>query len=134
MTQPFTWIGVHKIKDGKAEELKQILKELPDFIEKNEPRLLGFNFYINEEGTRIAVVQMHPDADSFEFHMKVAGEHIAQSYQYLEATESTWIFGTPSPAVLEMIDQFRQAAGQEETLNVMSQHLSGFTRLGDHPG
>jgi hypothetical protein len=134
MTQPFTWIGIHKIKDGKAEELKQILKELPDFIEKNEPRLLGFNFYINEEGTRFAVVQIHPDADSFEFHMKVAGDHIAQSYQYLEATESTLIFGTPCPAVLEMVEQFRQAAGQEETLNVMSQHLSGFTRLGDHPG
>jgi hypothetical protein len=33
-----------------------------------------------------------------------------------------------------MVEQFRQAAGQEETLNVMSQHLSGFTRLGDHPG
>lgn len=55
---------------------------------------------------------------------------IAQSYDYIEATESTWIFGTPSPAVLEMVNQFRQAAGQEETLNVLSQPLSGFTRLG----
>lgn len=130
MTQPFVWIGVHKVKEGKGAELKSILERFPDFIEENEPRLLGFNLYMSEDETRMAVVQVHPDADSFEFHMKVAGEHIAQSYDYIEATESTWIFGTPSPAVLEMVNQFRQAAGQEETLNVLSQPLSGFTRLG----
>lgn len=131
MTQPFIWIGIHKIKDGKAKELKQMLTEFPDFIAENEPRLLGFNLYLNEDETRAAVVQIHPDADSFEFHMKVAGEHIAQSYQYFEETESTQIFGAPSPAVLEMIEGFRVAAGQKQTLSVMPQHLSGFTRLGD---
>lgn len=130
MTQPFIWIGVHKVKEGKAAELKRMLEDFPDFIEENEPRLLGFNFYSDEDETRVAVVQIHPDAESFEFHMKVAGEHIAESYDYIEATESTWIFGTPSPAVLEMVDQFRQAAGQEETLHVLAQPVSGFTRLG----
>lgn len=131
MTQPFIWIGIHKIKEGKAEELKQMLKEFPDFIAENEPRLLGFSFYLNEDETKAAVVQIHPDADSFEFHMKVAGEHISQSYQYLEATESTQIYGSPSPAVLEMVESIREEAGQEQTLNVMSNPLSGFTRLGD---
>ena len=131
MPQPFIWIGVHKIKAGKAVELKRMLSEFPDYVAENEPRLLAFNFYLNEDETKVAVVQVHPDADSFEFHMKVAGEHISQSYPYLEATESTWIFGAPSPAVLDMVEQFRRAAGQEETLNVLSQPLSGFTRLGD---
>ncbi len=131
MTQPFIWIGIHKVKEGKAEELKEMLKAFPDFIERNEPRLLGFNFYMDEDETRVAVVQIHPDADSFEFHMKVAGEHISQSYQYLEETLSTQIYGAPSERVLEMVEQLRQEAGQEETLSVVSQPLSGFTRLGD---
>jgi hypothetical protein len=131
MTQPFIWIGVHKIKEGKQAELKRILREFPDFIADHEPRLLGFNLYLSEDETRVAVVQIHPDAASFEFHMKVAGEHISRSYGYLEATESTWIFGAPSPAVLDMVDQFRRAAGQQETLNVLAEPLAGFTRLGD---
>lgn len=131
MTQPFIWIGVHKIKEGKVEELKRILRGFPDFIGEKEPRLLGFNLYLDEDETRAAVVQIHPDADSFEFHMKVAGEHIAASYEYLEETESTWIFGTPSQVVLDMIEQTRQAAGQKETLHVLSQPLAGFTRLED---
>lgn len=130
MTQPFIWIGVHKVKDGKAAELKRMLRDFPDFIEENEPRLLGFNFYSSEDDTRVAVVQIHPDANSFEFHMKVAGEHIAQSYDYIEATESTWIFGAPSPTILEMVDGFRQAAGQEDTLNLLTTPVSGFIRLG----
>lgn len=130
MSEPFIWIGIHKIKEGKTEELKSFLQDLPSFVEEREPRLLGFNLYLSEDGTRVAVVQIHPDADSFEFHMKVAGEHISQSYQYLEATESTWIFGTPSPAVLEMVEQFRQAADQRETLSVIPHPLAGFTRLG----
>ncbi|MGH8925401.1 MAG: hypothetical protein ACRDWA_12300 [Acidimicrobiia bacterium] len=131
MNQPFIWIGVHKIKEGQTQQLKKLLEHFPTFIEENEPRLLGFNFYLNEEGTKVAVVQIHPDAESFEFHMKVAGEHISQSYQYLEETVSTQIYGAPSEKVLEMVEQFRQDAGQKETLSVLSQHVSGFTRLGD---
>lgn len=129
MTQPFIWIGIHKIKEGKAEELKRAMEKFPDFIEENEPRLLGFNLYLSEDESRVAVVQTHPDADSFEFHMKVAREHISGSYDLLEETESTLIFGTPTPGVLEMVEQFRQDAGQKETLSVLSQPLAGFTRL-----
>lgn len=131
MTQPFIWIGIHKIKEGKADDLKRMLKEFPDFIEENEPRLLAFNFYLNEEEDQMAVVQVHPDAESFEFHMKVAGEHISQSYGLIEETVSTQIYGTPSERVLEMVEGFRQEAGQKETLRVMSQPVSGFTRLGN---
>jgi hypothetical protein len=131
MTQPFIWIGIHKIKQGRADELKRAMKKFPDFIKENEPRLLGFNLYFSDDDSRVAVVQIHPDADSFEFHMKVAREHISGSYHLLEETESTLIFGTPTPVVLEMVEQFRQEAGQEKTLNVLSQPLAGFTRLGD---
>ncbi len=130
MTQPFIWIGIHKIREGKADELKRAMKKFPDFIEENEPRLLGFNLYISDDDSRVAVVQIHPDADSFEFHMKVAREHISGSYALMEATESTLIFGKPTPAVLEMVEQFRQDAGQKETLRVLAQPLAGFTRLG----
>ena len=31
---------------------------------------MAFNEYANEEGTEVAVVQVHPDADSMAFHMK----------------------------------------------------------------
>jgi hypothetical protein len=130
MSQPFIWIGVHKIKEGKLEEVKRYMRDLADLVQSNEPRLLAFNLYINDEGTEVATVQVHPDADSMEFHMKVIGEHIAEAYQYLEETVSTQVYGTPTESVLGMIEQIRQAAGQKETLNVLAQPAGGFTRIG----
>jgi hypothetical protein len=45
--------------------------------------------YINEDGTEVNVVQVHPYADSMAFHMQVAGEHLAQAYEFLDTTESS---------------------------------------------
>ena len=102
---------MHKIKETKAEELKRNLRALPDIIGEKEPRLLGFHVFLNEDETRAAVVQIHPDADSFEFQMKVAGEHISASYQNLDETASTWIFGTPSQNVFDMVDHTTHRGG-----------------------
>jgi hypothetical protein len=46
--------------------------DLIDFIQANEPRLIAFNEYANGEGTGVAVVQVHPDAESMVFHMELA--------------------------------------------------------------
>jgi len=129
MSQPFIWIGVHKIKEGKMEEMKRFMSDLVDLVQSSEPRMLAFNLYLNDEGTEVATVQVHPDADSMEFHMKVTGEHIAGAYEYLEETVSTQIYGTPTERVLEMIEQIRQTAGQKETLDVLAQPAGGFTRI-----
>jgi hypothetical protein len=129
MSQPFIWIGVHKIKEGKLEEMKRFMRDIVADVELREPRLLAFNLYVNDEGTEVATVQVHPDAESFEFHMKVMADHIAGAYEYLEETVSTQIYGPPTEGVLAMIEQIMQAAGQKETLNVLAQPAGGFTRI-----
>jgi phytoene dehydrogenase-like protein len=62
---------------------------LVDFIQANEPRLIAFNEYANEEGTEVAVVQVHPDADSMVFHMELIAERAANAYaETVDATTS----------------------------------------------
>ena len=39
-----------------------------------EPRVIAFNIYVNDEGTEVTGVQVHPDAASMEFHMQVLRE------------------------------------------------------------
>ena len=78
---------------------------LVDFVEANEPRLIAFNEYVNDDGTEVAVVQIHPDADSMAFHMEVIAERAAAAYaETVAATTSIQVFGTPSNAILEMLD------------------------------
>ena len=74
----------------------------------------------------MTVVQVHPDAASFEFHLGVVGDRAREAYaQTPEATASTGIFGTPSETMLQML---RQQAGSGIHLNIYPHHLGGFTR------
>jgi hypothetical protein len=96
-----------------------------EVVETNEPRLIAFNIYADEDGNRISGVQVHPDTASMEFHMKVVGEHIRGAYDYIEKTESIDVFGRPTDALLGML---RQAAPLGTPLRVMPIHEAGFTR------
>jgi hypothetical protein len=126
MSGPFIFIATNRLKEGRLEAERKRVPELSDFIEANEPRLIAFNEYASEDATEVAVVQVHPDAESMEFHMQVVAERAAQAYaETLEATTSIQVFGQPSDAVLEML---RRQAGAGIPLTVHRHHLGGFTR------
>ena len=126
MSEPFIFIATNRLKEGALEAERQRVPGLIDFIEANEPRLIAFNEYANEEGTEVAVVQVHPDAASFEFHMGVVRERAQRAYgETLDATTGIQVYGTPSDPLLEML---RQQAGSGVPLSITPHHLGGFTR------
>jgi hypothetical protein len=129
---PFIFIATNRLREGKLQAERERVPELSAFIQANEPRVIAFNEYANEEGTQVAVVQVHPDAESMELHTNVVAERAARAYAAtLEVTTSIQVFGTPSDAVLEML---RRQAGAGVPLTVHRHHLGGFTRSGtdDH--
>ena len=126
MSGPFIFIATNRLKEGKFEAERERLAGLVEFIEESEPRLLAFNEYANEEGTEVGVVQVHPDAESMEFHMKTVAERAARAYaETLEATTSIQVYGTPTEAVLQVLGR---QAGAGVPLVVKRHHLGGFTR------
>jgi hypothetical protein len=126
MSEPFIFIATNRLKEGKLEAERKRVPGLTDFIEGNEPRLIAFNEYANEDGTEVGVVQVHPDAASMEFHMEVVRERAQRAYaETLDATTSIQVYGTPSNSILEML---RQQAGSGVSLTVKPHHLGGFTR------
>jgi hypothetical protein len=130
MAEPFIFIGTHTIREGKLEDFKHYFGEFAKFIEANEPRLIHFELYINEDGTELSVVQVHPDADSMAFHMQVASEHFAQAYEFLDTTKSIQIYGTPSDALVEQMNQVaEQEVGEPGVPVIVKSELAGFNRL-----
>jgi hypothetical protein len=126
MSGPFIFIATNRLKPGKLEAERARVPGLVEFIEANEPRLIAFNEYANEEGTEVAVVQIHPDAASMALHMEIVAERAASAYaETLEATTGIQVFGPPSDAVVEML---RRQAGAGVPLRVKAHHLGGFTR------
>jgi hypothetical protein len=126
LTGPFIFIATNRLKPGKLDDETNRLPGLVDFVHANEPRLIAFNEYANEAGTEVAVVEVHPDADSMAFHMKAIAERAASAYaDTIDATTSIQVFGTPGSAVIELL---RRQAGAGVPLSVKPHYLGGFTR------
>ena len=126
MTGPFIFIATNRLKQAKLDSEKQRVPGLVDFIQANEPQLIAFNEYANAEGTEVAVVQVHPDADSMVFHMKLIAERAAGAYaDTIDTTTNIQIFGEPGDALADML---RRQAGAGVPLSLKPRFLGGFTR------
>jgi hypothetical protein len=126
MTGPFIFIATNRLKQGKLDSEKKRLPDLIDFIQANEPRLIAFNEYANEEGTEVAVVQVHPDADSMVFHMNLIADRAASAYaETIDATTNIQVFGIPGDTVAGML---QRQAGAGVPLRIKPHFLGGFTR------
>jgi hypothetical protein len=126
VSAPFIFIATNRLKPGKLAEERRRVPGLVDFIEANEPQLIAFNEYVNEDGTEVGVVQVHADAESMQAHMEIVAERAAAAYaETLEATTSIQVFGTPGEALLRLLER---QAGAGVPLLVKPHHLGGFTR------
>jgi hypothetical protein len=123
---PFIFIATNRLKAGKLDAEKARVPGLVDFVTANEPRLIAFNEYADEDGAEVGVVQIHPDSESMAFHMQIIAEQAASAYaDTIDATTSIQVFGTPSDDVVEML---RRQAGAGVPINVKPVHLGGFSR------
>lgn len=127
MAEPFIFVQTAPIKEGRLDYYKTDFSETLELIEAEEPRILHFASYLNEEGTEQTVIQVHPDAESMCFHLQVAAEHIRErgprnvdfSKMRIE------VYGTPTKPVLELI---RKLAGSDVPVTVKTS-ASSFNRF-----
>jgi quinol monooxygenase YgiN len=106
---PFIFIATNRLKPDRLDAERDRVPGLVEFVEANEPRLIAFNEYVNEAGDEVTVVQVHPDAESMEAHMRIVRDRAQEAYaQTLDATVRIQVFGEPTQAIL---DTLRQQAG-----------------------
>ena len=90
------------IHAGKLEQVKAGVVDLVAFVEENEAEPLAYDIYFNEAGTRMTVVQIHPDSASLERHLAVAGPVFRRFTDLLKLSEVD-VYGDASEAALEQI-------------------------------
>jgi hypothetical protein len=56
LSGPFIFIATNRLKPGKLGDERARVPGLVEFVEANEPQLLAFNEYADDEGTEAAVV------------------------------------------------------------------------------
>jgi quinol monooxygenase YgiN len=126
---PIVYVDISDVREGALEELKAGLAELVDFIDANEPRLLAYNVYFSDDGTRVTVVHVHPDSASLEHHMEVAGP-LFRRFVDLVTLSSIHVYGEPSEKVLQQLHEKARLLGRG-AVEVAASH-AGFTRFAVH--
>ena len=127
MSEPIVYIDSSEIREGKLEELKTAMNGLVEFVEANEPRLIAYNVFFKEDGTRMTVVHVHPDSASLGFHMKVAGPLFPKFAEFIRLLTID-VYGKPSDDLVEQMRQKAQMLGNGTVL-VHELH-AGFARFG----
>jgi NAD(P)-dependent dehydrogenase (short-subunit alcohol dehydrogenase family) len=123
---PLIFVATNRLKPGQLDAERRRVPGLVEFVEENEPQLIAFNEYVNENGTEVTVVQVHPDAPSMQKHLGIIGERAAQAYdETLDATVAVQIYGPVDP---QMLATMRTQTGEGVSLTVATEHLGGFTR------
>jgi quinol monooxygenase YgiN len=125
MSGPFIYVGTTAIKAGKLEEARKHLAELVEFVETNEPRMIAFHAYLDEEGSKLTIVQVHPDPSSMEFHMQVNAKHFATAFDFLETVVSEQYYGAISDALATELAKWDDP---DVAVTRMPVHEAGFTR------
>jgi quinol monooxygenase YgiN len=125
MAEPFVHVGTYTIKPGKAEEARKRIAELVEFVETNEPRMIAFNVYFDEEGSKLTVVQVHPDSASMEFHLQVNAKHFTTAFDYLESQMTDQYYGQISETLAAEVAKWDDP---NVAVTRMPVHEAGFTR------
>ena len=123
---PLFFVATNRLKPGQLDAERRRVVGLVEFVEHNEPQLIAFNEYVNDDGTEVTVVQVHPDTASMQKHLEIIGERAAQAYdETLDATLAIQIFGPVDP---QMLSTTRAQTGEGVSLTIATDHLGGFTR------
>jgi hypothetical protein len=120
------YVDTSDVRGGALDELKPAMKQLVDFVEANEPRIIAYNVYLSDDGTRVTVVHVHPDSESLEYHMEVVGPVLRQFVE-LVSLSSIHIYGETSEKVLRQSHEKARVLGRDAVV-VDSLH-AGFTRF-----
>ncbi|HDR73010.1 MAG TPA: hypothetical protein ENN85_03750 [Methanoculleus sp.] len=126
MSESLIIIDTSLIREGKGEELKAAMQSLVAFAKANEPRMIAYRVYLNEDETRVTVIQIHPDAASSEFHMSADGPAFS-GFKDLVRMEELDIYGSPGPELLEKLQQKARMLGPARL--AVHSLSAGFTRF-----
>jgi hypothetical protein len=104
MAKPIVVVDRSEIRDGKLSEVENGFRQLASFVAAHESRILAYYVSFTEDRRMVTVLQIHPDSESMEFHMEVAGPLFAQFAEMLRM-KSIDVYGAPSETLLAMLRQ-----------------------------
>jgi hypothetical protein len=125
MSAPFIFVTTHKLNEAHLGQFEALTAEYMQNVEANEPQVLAQHAYLSADRSEVSFVHVHPDAESADRHMQVAGEQIGRGLALTEANLRIEVYGTPGPVLAQAIEA---NAAQGTTVSIKTGCLAGFSR------
>jgi hypothetical protein len=110
-----------------AEQVRQQIERLVDFIDSREPQLIGYEFYFDESASEMTVIAIHPDSQSLETHMEL-GREAFREFADLIDMQAIQVYGEPGEQVRRLLDQKAEMLGEDGKVEVHGRK-GGFSRI-----
>lgn len=125
MSEQIVYLDTSTIREGKLEEVKNAMKLLATFVEKNMPQLITYGFYLNQNESRMTVFAIHPDFTSLKNHLDRGAEEFQKFAELIELNKIE-VYGSITDGVRRRLEKKAQKLGNA-TLTVHN-FYAGFTR------
>lgn len=102
MSEMLVFVGTYTIPEGGLEAFYEQAQEMTQLIRDHEPRVMTIGHYLNADRTEGTSIHIHPDADSFDFHVDMASRLIGRGSTILDVTRIEF-YGTPNDPILEQL-------------------------------
>ena len=73
MAEPIVFVESFRVLPGKSEEVRQAIAKVCAIVEAQEPELIAYKIYLNDDDSDGTVLQIHSDGASVAHHRSVAG-------------------------------------------------------------
>lgn len=128
MSGVIIYIDRSDIRPGRLDEVKDKVKQLSEFVKDNNPKIVDYRIFIDEELQRMTVIGIHPDSDALELHLEVGNDEF-RKFAPLLTLRSIEVYGRPSGRVLAQLSEKAEMLGEKGTVTIQEE-FAGFTRSG----
>lgn len=129
---PVIYIDRSDVHEDRWDDLKAGIRVLVAFVERRQPQMATYAFYLDEDTNEMTVVSVHPDAASLERHIEIGGPEFKKLARYLTLREIE-VFGTLTARAVELLQQKASSLGDGGTVSLHEQ-FAGFDRTNTSSG
>ena len=110
MTGPIVCFDKSAIHPGAVDKVKSLIGGLVAFVEANQSQMISYAIYLSEDESEMTVVQIHPDADSYERHMEAGGPAFREFAEHI-ALQTIEVYGEPSEKLIRQLKRKAEMLG-----------------------
>ncbi len=110
MSENLVFVGTYSIPAGKLDEFKAVNTAMGDFVRANEPRIISWDTYLDEQGDEATTIMVFPDSAALEEHLRVAASGVQQGTQMVH-TKQVDLYGEASAGAIAALRRISAASG-----------------------